>query len=97
MANGRCYIGQTTNLQQRYKQHKPSPASRMRSDVSSFLPFEDYFVMDELDVAADKQQADRLEQLIRCFASTSVNGYKSLQGAPGKYAQYWFFKRKNIV
>ncbi len=46
-------------MHQRYIQHKASPPVCMRDDVLKFLPVKDLFAVNDVDVAVDKQQADR--------------------------------------
>ncbi|DBB00153.1 TPA: hypothetical protein ACH3X1_016723 [Trebouxia sp. C0004] len=71
-ANGRCYVGQATDLSTRFAQHKRKPPTRMAADAARHVPFEQYFHMSDLGIVFGKAAADCAEaEHIGKYAATA--------------------------
>ena len=88
--NGRVYVGQSVDPDNRYNEHRRSPPSRMVQDAQRYKPFTRFFIMDILLVTADKQLANNAEQRrIALWKCTGPMGYNILKGAPKSCKKFW--------
>lgn len=75
----RCfYIGQTTNLQARLRQHRARPPRRLAKDLEEGVPFDAQVSCVLLDWAALKPEADRKESDLIAI----IGHYNDLCGTP---------------
>lgn len=97
LANDRRYIGSTSDMERRLKQHKAKPPTRMRSDWA-FRPFDVYFTMTCLETvysqAASKQAAYRW---IRHYDTQAAARYNTCKGAPTTNKRFWFLRRLGVL
>ncbi len=98
VANDRRYIGSTTDMDNRYEQHKRKPPNRMTSDASLYQPFEDNFVMTCLETVYTQARSKQAEYYwIRHYNTQAAAGYNIYKGAPTTDKRYWFLKRLGVL
>ena len=96
--SGRVYVGQTTDLNKRFAQHRSHPPKRMRADAATSKPFSQHFNMVTLQVCANPVDANDAEQAhIARLQTCGNNGYNNLRANPAGTRKYYFLKRRGLI
>lgn len=95
---GRVYVGQTVDLQERWRQHSSSPPSRMAADAAAHRPFGKHFLLQVVAEVGSQHSADLTETaLIRRHHLTGSRGYNSLDAAPSMCQRYHAMARSKAA
>ena len=97
--NDRRYVGSTKDMDNRYKQHRRKPPTRMQSDWSLHQPFEENFIMTRLETVYTPARSKQREYIldiycwIQHYDTQAAAGYNTCKGAPPTDKRYWFLRR----
>ncbi|DBA98901.1 TPA: hypothetical protein ACH3X1_014650 [Trebouxia sp. C0004] len=97
-ANGRCYVGQATDLSTHALHSTRESRPHKWLQMPHYMPFEQYFHMSDLGIVFVKAAADCADaEHIAKYAATGPGGYNTLRTAPGKSRKYWFLEKRNLI
>ena len=92
------YIGSTTDLPRRIKQHNKIPPAKMEEDLQRYKPFKENFEIKVLETTDTVDKARTLEQYyIRSHNTVGPLGYNTLEDHSVRARKYYFLKRRNII
>ena len=96
--NSRRYIGSTTNMRRRFREHARTPPSRMKHDADLYKPFHANFLMTELAHTDSKHKVNRLEyHYIKHHVTQGSQGYNIAKQDPTHSKQFWYLHRRGLM
>ena len=97
IVNSLKYIGSTTDMQRRYREHSRTPPSRMRHDADLY-PFQANFLMTELARTYSMQKVNQLEyHYIKHHVTQASQGYNIAKQDPTHTKQFWYPHRRGLM
>lgn len=96
-ANQKRYYGVSSNVHERFKQHRRRPPKRMQADVAALVPFEAHFVLHVLPFTFARQRtAEHFEAVLTALHKTQLpaHGYNNLRGRPGYNRKFYAMRSK---